>query len=117
LQDRTKGWKKHDGSIRESKRVEATIFVLDDILARCQDFATEITHLEHVVEQIADNLDIKVALVHSVKYHCECAGLGVEYCFGFEKRYHRRATSPGYKKRDFRGSVREGTEQVTKDHT
>jgi hypothetical protein len=86
------------------------------MLARCQDFATEITHLEHVVGQIAATLDINIALVHCVKYHCECAGLGAEYCFGFQKRYYRRAIPPGDKKRDFRGSVREAMEQVTKEH-
>jgi hypothetical protein len=111
-----KGWKKDDGSIKESKKEEATNFVMDDMLARCQDVATEITHLEHVVGQIAANLDINIAVVHSVKYHCECAGLGMEYCFGYQKRYYRRAISPGDKKRDFRGSVREAMEQVTKEH-
>jgi hypothetical protein len=111
-----KGWKKDDGSIKESKKEEATNFVLDGMLARCQDFATEITHLKHVVEQIAATMDINIAVVHSVKYHCECAGLGVEYCFGYRKRYYRRAISPGDKKRDFRGSVIEAMEQVTKEH-
>jgi hypothetical protein len=109
-------WKNDDGSIKESKKEEAANFVLDGMLARCQDFATVITHLEHVVGQIAANLDINIAVVHSVKYHCECAGLGMEYCFGYQKRYYRRAILPGDKKRDFRGSVREAMEQVTKEH-
>jgi hypothetical protein len=65
-----KGWKKDDGSsIKESKKEEAANFVFDGMLARCQDFATEITHLEYVVGQIAATLDISVAVVHSVKYH------------------------------------------------
>jgi hypothetical protein len=111
-----KGWKKDDGSIKDSKKEEAANFVLDGMLARCQDFATEIAHLEHVVGQIAATFDINIAVIHSVKYHCKCAGLGVEYCFGLQKRYSRRAISPGDKKRDFRGGVREAMEQVTKDH-
>jgi hypothetical protein len=40
----------------------------------------------------------------------------VEYCFGYQKRYYRRAIPPGDKKRDFRGSVREAMDQVTKEH-
>jgi hypothetical protein len=38
---------------------------------------------------------LDAAVLHLRDDHCECAaGLGAEYCFGFQKRYYRRAIRP-----------------------
>jgi hypothetical protein len=110
-------WKNEDGSIKDNKKEDVTKFVLSEMLAKCEDFATEITHLEHLVSQISDKCggDGK-EIMFSPKCHCELAGLGIEYGWGLSKRYYRRMITLGDKKKDFKGSVRLALEQVTKEH-
>jgi hypothetical protein len=86
------------------------------MLAKCEDFATEITHLEHTVMQISDKCEDGINIVFSPKFHCEPAGLGIEYGWGLSKRYYRCMITLGDKKKDFKGSVRLALEQVTKEH-
>jgi hypothetical protein len=47
-------WKNEDGSIKDNKKEDVTKFVFSEMLAKCKDFATEITHLEHIVMQISE---------------------------------------------------------------
>jgi hypothetical protein len=91
------------------------------MLAKCEDFATEITHLDHIVDQISNKCSdsgetMMIDIVFSPKFHCEFAGLGIEYGWGLSKRYYRRMITLADKKKDFKGSVRLALEQVTKDH-
>jgi hypothetical protein len=73
------------------------------MLAKCEDFATEITHLEHIVSQIpakcGDGEEINM-IVFSPKFHCELAGLGIEFGWGLSKRYYRRMITLADKKKD-----------------
>jgi hypothetical protein len=86
----------------------------------CKDFATEITHLDHIVAQISNKCgngeETMIDIVFSPKFHCELAGLGIEYGWGLSKRYYRRMITLADKKKNFKGSVRLALEQVTKEH-
>lgn len=58
---------------------------LRHLLANCTDFMMEQSQLEHVCGSIGARVII------TTKYHCEYAGEGVEYSWGFSKAIYRRS--------------------------
>jgi hypothetical protein len=59
-------------------------FSLRHLIANCTDFMSEQSQLEYVCDSIGARVII------TTKYHCEYAGEGVEYSWGFSKAIYRR---------------------------
>ena len=54
------------------------------VLKECEDFRTEWSHIQKVVQ------DRGHILLCSPKGHCELAGVGIEYCWGKSKQHFRK---------------------------
>ena len=54
------------------------------LMAECSDFKAE----KSILQYIGDEYSVKV--IFSPKYHCELAGEGIEYAWGFAKCLYRR---------------------------
>lgn len=70
---------------------ECDLTSLNTVLSWCPSFAEAKSMLEEIVAE-AGHL-----VLLSSKYHCECAGQGIEYCFGRSKwwfRSHNRLPTP-----------------------
>ena len=65
---------------------------LQDIMARRPDFQREVSHLAKVF------VDRGQGFTLSVKCHPECAGKGIEYCWGKGKYEFRRSTNHRHSK-------------------
>ncbi len=55
------------------------------MLGQCKDFQEEITRLEWVAKGLGFSLTL------TPKTHCEIAGVGIEYCWGYSKFHFRKA--------------------------
>lgn len=108
-------WKNEDGEVLEEKKEDVKKFVLPEILANCEDFSAEITHLEDLCNQLSTS-ERQIQVLFSPKYHCELAGLGIEYAWGLAKRFYRRKIKFQDKKKDFGGSVDRALREITVDH-
>jgi hypothetical protein len=64
-------------------------FVLTYLLNQCPDFANETSDLQHLAVALSDETCV-VTLEFTPKYHCEMAGEGVEFGWGFSKKLQRR---------------------------
>jgi hypothetical protein len=60
-------------------------FSLVHLLENCTDFMNEKTQLEYICECLGGRAVI------TTKYHCEYAGEGIEYSWGYSKAMYRRA--------------------------
>jgi hypothetical protein len=83
------------------------------LLSQCSDFKNEITALEYLANRLSTD-SCKVNIAFTPKYHCEIAGEGIEYAWGFSKRFYR--SLPLSRKRgiaNFRSSVRASVDAVT----
>ena len=90
----TKQGKKVNGEIDERTSL---VFILGE----CADFKNEVS----VLQKIADKYNAVVWF--TPKYHCEIAGEGVEYAWGYGKRIYRRVPMKEKKKKqDFESLVK-----------
>uniref|UniRef100_A0A7S3QH27 Uncharacterized protein n=1 Tax=Chaetoceros debilis TaxID=122233 RepID=A0A7S3QH27_9STRA len=91
----TKNGKKVNGEIDSTTSLVA-------ILGECADFKKEFSILEKIAERYS------ATVWFTPKYHCEIAGEGVEYMWGYDKRVFRRIPlALRKKKQDFEKRVRE----------
>jgi len=74
-----------NGDLKESSKP----FVLAFLLSQCPDFVNEISDLQHLAAELSDET-CTVTIEFTPKYHCEIAGEGIEYCWGFTKKIQRR---------------------------
>jgi hypothetical protein len=87
-------------------------FCLRYLLSECSDFKCEVTALEDLAARLSTESST-VKIKYTPKYHCEIAGEGIEYAWGFSKRFYR--SLPLSRKKgiaNFRKSVRESVEAV-----
>jgi hypothetical protein len=85
-------------------------------MSECSDFKNEITALEDLAEKLSTETCM-VKIKFTPKYHCEIAGEGIEYAWGYSQRYYRNlpyAQKKGAK--NFRESVRESVRAVSVDN-
>jgi hypothetical protein len=91
-------------------------FCLRHLLSECTDFKNEVSALEDLALKLStETCNIKINF--TPKYHCEIAGEGIEYAWGYSKRYYRNlpfARKKGIK--NFRESVRESVDVVSVDN-
>jgi hypothetical protein len=88
-------------------------YCLRHLLSECSDFKNEITALEDLANKLS-TLTCDVKIKFTPKYHCEIAGEGIEYAWGFSKKYYRNL--PLNRKKgiaNFRASVRESVSAVS----
>jgi hypothetical protein len=82
----TKGTDFEDnGDLKESSKP----FILTFLLSQCPDFANEISNLQHLAAELSDDA-CTVSIEFTPKCHCEIAGEGIEYAWGFSKKLQRR---------------------------
>ena len=67
---------------------EVAEFTLTHLMANRHDFATETTDLQQLGMGLSTD-DAKVQIMYTPKYHCEFAGEGIEYAWGFCKKVLR----------------------------
>ena len=70
-------------------KAEFRDLILPDLLARCPDFAGELTALKYLCECMSDD-DCQVRMKLTPKYDCKIAALGIELIWGCIKRYYQR---------------------------
>lgn len=110
-----KSWRDEDGNLKVENTERAKTTVLPVMLRDCEDFATEITAMEDLCNNLSTR-SCNVTILFTPKYHCELAGCGIELAWGFQKRYYRRKISMREKKSDFKGCVDRCLSVVSKDH-
>ena len=78
--------KKEDGPlvVAVSTQPDINPLSINDVLANCADFRNCKSMIEELVESEGDIVKL------SSKFHAECAGLSIEYCFGRSKYYFRK---------------------------
>jgi hypothetical protein len=74
-----------DGSLKE----ESKPYILSELMATCADFSNERTDLQHLADTLSDSAT-NVDVMFTPKYHCEMAGEGIEYAWGFVKKTYRK---------------------------
>jgi len=93
---------------RNGKIIESTSYQL--ILGACLDYKNEKSILEAIAERTG------VLIKPTPKYHCELAGEGIEYSWGFAKlRYRRVPLEERNSAVKFRAFVAEALDAVSKD--
>jgi hypothetical protein len=97
-----------DGKLKE----ELKPFILSHLLRSCPDFASEKSALQKLAEAISTD-DYNVSIEFTPKYHCEIAGEGIEYSWGFIKKIYRRAPLMA-KRQNFLFEVKKAIFEVTK---
>jgi hypothetical protein len=86
------------------------------LMSECSDFKNEVTALEDLAEKLSTETCM-VKINFTPKYNCEIAGEGIEYAWGYSKRYYRNL--PHVRKKgikNFRESVRESVRVVSIDN-
>jgi hypothetical protein len=77
-----------DGEIKE----EIKPFILSYLVKQCPDlFALEKSALRHLADALSTGDTYKVTIEFTPKYHCEIAGEGIKYCWGFIKKIYQKA--------------------------
>ena len=79
-----KSEKEEDKLRLQGKQVPDPSFYVDRVLGKCRDFLEEKNALAELIESRGH------ILLLGVKCHPEMAGCGVEYIFGYSKRYFRK---------------------------
>ncbi len=81
-------------------------------MSRCYDFANKKSAMEHLFVQLSRNAEETLKMLTSPKFHCELAGEGVKYVWGFMKRnFHNLSWTE--KKEKFNKAVRSSVELVS----
>ena len=89
-------------------------YSLRTLMSRCSDFANEKSAMEHLFMQLSEKGEQTLKMLTSPKYHCELAGEGVEYAWGFMKRHFRNLCLKEKKtKEKFNKAVRDSVELVS----
>ncbi len=65
------------------------MYVLRALMERCSNFAEEKSSVEHLSHQLSLKGEHNLEMLTSLKYHCELAGEGVEYCLGLANFRYR----------------------------
>jgi hypothetical protein len=60
-------------------------YQLLDLLSNCEDFANELTEVEHLAERLSMQQSA-VQVLMTTKYHCEIADEGIEMPWGYAKQ-------------------------------
>ena len=83
----------------------------------CSDFKEEKSAMAYLFEQLLAKGPNKIHLLCSPKYHCEIAGEGVEYAWGYMKYIFRSIPLEMKKgKENFDKAVKKSVRAVTKRH-
>ena len=92
-------------------------YLLRELMANCSDFKNEKSAMEHLCEQLSSKGDNSISIVPTPKYHCELAGEGIEYGWGYSKKVYRSIPYEEKNTREkFEEGVRYSLKQVTKRH-
>ena len=83
-------WLDNDGKVKEDCVNEYKKYSLTYLMSQCEDFKNEKSAMEVVAEKLSLLHGIKVQLLTTTKYHCEVAGDGIEYDWGYSKKTYRR---------------------------
>ena len=61
-------------------------YVLRTLMSKCLDFTGEQSVMEYLLSRLSEKTEgLEFRLLTSLKYHCELAGEGVEYCWSLTK--------------------------------
>jgi hypothetical protein len=83
-------WLDEEGKVRDDCVNEYQKYSLTYLMSQCEDFQKEKSAMEFLAEKLSLLHGIKVELLTSTKYHCEVAGEGIEYDWGYAKKTYRR---------------------------
>ena len=85
VEEEAKSEKKEDGPLPAVAKTPAiNPLSINEVLSNCADFK----NCKSMIEELLESEGHMVKL--SSKFHAECAGLGIEYCFGRAKYYFRK---------------------------
>jgi len=117
VKDKKQKWLDPNGNVLPEFTSEAKKFVLTNLLAECLDFKYEKSAMQKLAEDLSRRHQRKIDLLITPKYHCELAGEGIEYGWGFFKKDYRRIPHAEKKGRDlFRSCVKKSLKKVTVEH-
>jgi hypothetical protein len=119
IEEYTMTGKKHHFEVSDNGKQqikdEYKQFQLPDLLSNCEDFANELTELEHLAERLSTQQST-VQVLMTTKYHCEIAGEGIEMSWGYAKRCFKSLPLKDRRtKALFHRSVRESLDKITID--
>jgi len=117
VKDKKQKWLDPNGNVLPEFTAEAKKFVLTNLLAECPDFKYEKSAMQKLAEDLSRRHQRKIDLLITPKYHCELAGEGIEYGWGFFKKDYHRTPHVEKKGRDlFRSCVKKSLKKVTVEH-
>lgn len=70
-------------------RSRYNIKALSQLRSSLSDFQNEVSEMEYIASELSDN-EVKFKIIFTPKYHCEMAGEGIEYSWGFFKKWFRK---------------------------
>jgi hypothetical protein len=90
VKNKSQEWLDDDGNLRDEYLAQYKKYSLNYLISQLTDFKNEKSAMEFLAEQLSKNHRVKFDIFTSTKYHCEMAGEGIEYCWGFCKKTYRR---------------------------
>ena len=76
-------------TVKEACQADYKKYSLVRLMSECSDFKNEKSAMEKLAEDLSERHRCKIEILVSTKYHCEMAGEGIEYCWGYSKNVFR----------------------------
>ena len=90
VKDKRAAWLDETGKeVRDDKIAEYQKYSLTYLMGKCEDFKEEKSALEQLAADLSTRYNRMIRIMASTKFHCEFAGEGIEYGWGFAKRVFR----------------------------
>ena len=116
VKDKRKAWLDDEKKIKPECQALYEQYSLTYLMAQCQDFKAEKSAMEKLADDLTTKGDARVYILVSPKYHCELAGEGIEYAWGFAKKVYRNLPFERKKgKANFHAAVRQSLHSVSID--
>ena len=83
-------WLEADGkTVKEEFLAEYQCYLLVHLMSECPDFKKEKSAMEKLAADLSGRHNCNIEILVSTKYHCEMAGEGIEYGWGYAKKVFR----------------------------
>ena len=83
-------WLEADGkTVKEEFLAEYQRYSLVHLMSECPDFKEEKSAMENLAADLLGRHNCNIEILVSTKYHCEMAGEGIEYGWGYAKKVFR----------------------------
>ena len=76
-------------TVKEAYQADYKKYSMVHLMSECSDFKNEKSAMEKLAEDLSERHRCRIEILVSTKYHCEMAGEGIEYGWGYSKKVFR----------------------------